>query len=223
MQLTEGVYVFPQTIEREGVETTIHPSAVETPSGLVLIDTGFEGLTDQIETNLAEAGFGWPDVAGVVVTHQDGDHAGSLSAVVEQTGALVFAHERCVPYLEGDEHPIKSPEGQRYPPVPVDVRLVAGVTFRTAAGPMVVHFTPGHTPGHVSLHLPDADLLLAGDAMVSEGGRLAGPKPEYTPEMPEALESVRGLAELSFDRTVCYHGGPIDQGAERASAIVEGA
>lgn len=54
MQLTNGVYTFPQTIERDGVENTINP-AVKTSYGVILIDTGYPGLTDQIEANLGAA------------------------------------------------------------------------------------------------------------------------------------------------------------------------
>lgn len=220
MKLTDGVYAFPQTIDRDGTETTIYPAAVETPTGLLLIDTGFEGLTDQIESNLAESGFDWEDVAGVVVTHQDGDHAGSLATVVERTDAVVYAHERCAPFVDGREEPIKSPDGQRYPSASVDVELVDGVRFRTVAGPMDVVFTPGHTPGHVSLHLPGQGLLLAADALTAAESRLQGPSEQYTLAMDEALESAARLADLEIDQTLCYHGGFVEEGAARISDLV---
>lgn len=220
MELTAGVHAFPQTIDREDTTTTIHPAAVETPKGLLLIDTGFEGLTDQIGENLSAAGFDWDDVAGVISTHQDGDHAGSLATVVDRTDAVVYAHERCAPYLDGREEPIKSPEGQRYPPASVDVEVVDGVRFRTAAGPMVVVFTPGHTPGHISLYLPEQSLLLAGDALTAADGQLQGPSEQYTLAMGEALDSVAVFADRDVEQTLCYHGGFVEEGAARIADIV---
>ncbi|WP_340099997.1 MBL fold metallo-hydrolase [Salinibaculum salinum] len=215
MELTDGVYAFPQTIERGGTEQTFHPSAVETPKGVILVDVGFPGLADQIEGNLTEAGFEWNDVCAVVLTHQDGDHAGGLADVLDHADATVYAHERCAPYVDGRKHPIKSAGEDRYPPAPVDVELVDGVSFRTDAGPMDVVFTPGHAPGHISLHLPDAGLLLAGDATVADENGLAGPNEEFTPDMATALDSLDRLADLDFDRTLCHHGGFVDEGASR--------
>jgi glyoxylase-like metal-dependent hydrolase (beta-lactamase superfamily II) len=221
MELVNGVYALPQTIEREGVETTFYPAAVETSKGLLLVDTGYPGLTDQIGANLADAGFDWGDVSGVLVTHQDGDHAGSLSTVVDRTGAVVYAHEWCAPYVSGEKELVKSTDSERYPPTEVDVELVDGVTFHTGAGPMEVVFTPGHAPGHVSLYLPDTGLLLAADALTAGQGTLQGPSERFTPDMRAALESVSGLATRAFDRTLCYHGGFVEEGADRAAELVE--
>lgn len=221
MELTDGVYAFPQTLDRDGTTQTFYPSAVETPLGLLLVDVGFPSLTDQVESNLAEAGYDWADVHGVVLTHQDGDHAGGLADVLDRTNATVYAHEACAPYVDGREHPIKSGDDERYPPARVDVELVDGVTFHTDAGPMEVVFTPGHTPGHISLFLPEADLLLAGDASVAADGDLVGPAEQFTPDMASAVDSLDRLADLSFDRTLCHHGGDVEAGAERFGARAE--
>lgn len=219
MELTSGVYAFPQTVERGDTSTTVYPAAVETSKGVLLVDTGFAGLTDQVESNLAGAGFDWDDVGSVAVTHQDGDHAGSLAAVVERTGATVYAHERCAPHVDGRTEPIKSPADERYPPAEVDVELVGGVTFDTAAGPMEVVFTPGHAPGHVSLYLPDQALLLAGDALTADDDGLQGPSERYTLDMEEALDSARVLADREIRRTLCHHGGFVEEGADRIAGL----
>ncbi|WP_302082556.1 MBL fold metallo-hydrolase [Salinibaculum rarum] len=221
MEITDGVYAFPQTIERDGAERTFYPSAVDTPTGLLLVDVGLQGQVEQIEANLTEAGFDWDDVRGVIITHQDGDHAGALSAVLERTDATVYTHAGCSPYVDGRKHPIKSSDDERYPPVGVDVALVGGVAFRTEAGPMDVVFTPGHTPGHISLHLPDAGVLLAADATVADEDGLAGPDERFTLDMDEALESLAKLATLEFDRTLCHHGGLVDEGTSRLAALVD--
>jgi glyoxylase-like metal-dependent hydrolase (beta-lactamase superfamily II) len=220
MALPDGVYDFSQTVERDGTERTFHPAAVETPTGLLLIDVGLPGQLDQVEANLTEAGFDWSDVRGVVLTHQDPDHAGGTAEVLDHADATVYAHAGCAPYVEGHESLRKVPDDERYPPVDVDVAIVGGVSFRTAAGPMDVVFTPGHTPGHISLHLPDAGLLIAADATVADEDGLAGPNPEFTLDMDEAIESLAPLAELDFDRTLCHHGGLVEQGTDRMNDLV---
>lgn len=220
MELTTGVYALPETVERGDRTVTIHPAAVETPTGVILVDVGYAGALDQIEDGLADAGLGFDDVRAVLLTHQDGDHVAALRDVVDRTGAVVYAHANCTPYVDGRKHPIKSPEGERYDPVAVDVELVDGVSFRTAAGPMDVMFTPGHTPGHVSLHFPDADVLLAADALTADADGLAGPSEQFTPEMDRALDSAARLADRGIEQILCYHGGLVQADGDRIRAVV---
>jgi glyoxylase-like metal-dependent hydrolase (beta-lactamase superfamily II) len=220
MSLPEGIHTLPQTVEQGDRTVTIHPAAVETPTGVVLLDVGYAGELDQIGEGLADAGLALDDVRAALVTHQDGDHAGALATLVDRTGAVVYAHEACAPYLDGREHPIKGPEGQRYEPVDVDVELVDGVRFRTAAGPMDVVFTPGHAPGHVSLYFPDSGTLLAADALTADESGLQGPSTEFTLAMDEALDSAERLAEREIQELLCYHGGYVEADSEQVRGVV---
>ncbi len=219
MRLAPGVHAFPQTLKHGTGPVTFHPAAVETPKGVLVIDVGFPANVDRLEAHLRDLGNGWGDVHGIVLTHQDGDHAAALSDVVAQTEATVFAHEEAAPYIDGREEPIKS-DGDRYPPADVDVELVDGVRFHTDAGPMEVVFTPGHAPGHISLYFPTVELLLAGDAMTARDG-LAGPSGEFTLDLTEATESVGRLAMLDVEQTLCYHGGFVKEGTDEIAAVYE--
>ena len=220
MALPAGVHHLTETVEQGERTVTIHPAAVETPTGVVLIDVGYAGELDQLEDGLADAGLSLGDVRAALLTHQDGDHAGALAELVDRTGALVYAHAECTPYVDGRKHPIKSPEGQRYEPVDVDVELVDGVRFRTAAGPMDVVFTSGHAPGHVSLHFPDSGTLLAADALTADASGLQGPSEEFTLEMDEALDSAERLTDRDIQGVLCYHGGYVEADGERVREVV---
>jgi len=217
-ELTDSVYVLTQTLETDEGTRAFHPAAVETPRGVVLLDVGLPGQADAIAEELDAAGFDWGDIWAVLVTHQDGDHAGALATVVEETDAVVFAHETCAPYVDGRKEPIKG-DGDRYPPVPVDVELVDGETFRTNAGPMRVVFTPGHAPGHVSLYFPDERLLIAADALTADDEGLQGPSEHFTLDMAEAAESVGELATLDVETVHCFHGGTVEADDERIAEI----
>ncbi|WP_436908259.1 MBL fold metallo-hydrolase [Halosimplex marinum] len=217
-ELTEGVYAFTETVETDEGERAFHPAAVETDRGLLLVDAGLPGQAEALGAEIEAAGFGWADVWAVLITHQDGDHAGALASVREETDAVVFAHEACAPYVDGREEPIKG-DGERYPPVPVDVELVDEERFRTRAGPMEVVYTPGHAPGHVSLYLPDERLLLAADALTAADGQLQGPSEHFTLDMAEAGQSVARLASLAVDGVLCYHGGFAAADGDRIAAI----
>ena len=215
-ELADGVYAVPQTIDRGGQTATFTPAAVETPRGLLLLDVGFPHALDRLETHLGEMGREVADVWGVVLTHQDGDHAAGLSALRERADPVVFAHAECAPFVDGRRDPIKGDDGDRYPPSPVDVELTDGTTLRTDAGPLEVVYTPGHAPGHVSLYLSEPRVLIAGDALTASDGSLAGPSEEHTLEMDGAIESVGRLADYDIEQTLCYHGG---QAAEGTGAI----
>jgi glyoxylase-like metal-dependent hydrolase (beta-lactamase superfamily II) len=101
---------------------------------------------------------------------------------------------------------------ERLEPVGVDEHLEDGACLELAGGIRVI-FTPGHTPGHLSLYLERPKVLVAGDALTAEGGQLNGPNPPLTLDVDEALQSVRRLADLDVNTIVCYHGGVVGEDA----------
>lgn len=215
--IASGVHTLPLDFEWDGTTRTIHPAVVETASGLILVDTGLPDHVNSIDSLLTAAGFAFADVQLVVLTHQDVDHAGGLDAVRERSGATTLAHTADAPFIAGERELLK---GGDYPPVSVDIELVDGVTISTAAGPMRVVATPGHSPGHISLHLPDERLLIAGDAITAEDA-FDGPNEAATPDMARAIDSIGRLAELDVVRTLCFHGGLVEHDPDRIAAIHE--
>ncbi|MFC4436297.1 MULTISPECIES: MBL fold metallo-hydrolase [Natrialbaceae] len=211
MELADGVYTVPVTLELEDRDVTLHPAAVETDRGIVLIDAGCPGIVDQLEAGLEAAGFDWNDVWATLLTHQDVDHAGGLADVVDRADPVVIAHRECAPYVDGRMEPIKM-DDRRYPSVPVDITLTEGDRFSTIAGPMELLHTPGHAPGHLSLYFEEERLLLSGDALHAPEGRLAGPRGPL--DEAEAIDSIRKLSPLDIERTLCYHGGFVEQGTD---------
>ena len=88
-------------------------------------------------------------------------------------------------------------------------------------GPVPVH-TPGHTDGHCAFHLPDAGVLVSGDALVSEHptSRLKGPQllPDmFHHERARAVASLDLLEKLQADVLLPGH-GPVHHGSVREAA-----
>jgi glyoxylase-like metal-dependent hydrolase (beta-lactamase superfamily II) len=52
-----------------------------------------------------------------------------------------------------------------------------------------------------------AKVLIAGDALNIEEGRLIGPRPQFTADMDSALRSLKKLARYDIESVICYHGG----------------
>ncbi len=221
MSLPDAVHVlrFEASFGERTME--LHPAAIETDGGVLLIDTGFPHKVDDILGDLEDAGFSAEDIRMVFLTHQDGDHAGGLATVLERTDATTIASEIAGPVIDGREDPRTTPgEGDRYPPARVDLEVAEGATINTDAGPAEVYETPGHTPGHLSLYLPDHNLLIAGDALGLYGDTLDAPEDEVTEDPAQALASIESLSDLEIDQVLCYHGGLTDDGTERLNEIV---
>src|SRR5215212_7835461 len=226
MRIADGVYVLPIPRGSREAEGFLNLTLVlDDENGNTLVDTGLPGQEEALASVLDEAGVGVRDLRRIILTHQDLDHIGSGAALVRQSGARVLAHAADAPYIEGELRPLKpTPEMleqrpqmrevlQRLEPVGVDESLEDGEHLDLAGGIRVI-FTPGHTPGHTSLYLERSKVLIAGDALTAEGGRLNGPNPPVTLDTDEAARSARRLAQLDVETVVCYHGGVVSEDAK---------
>jgi glyoxylase-like metal-dependent hydrolase (beta-lactamase superfamily II) len=88
--------------------------------------------------------------------------------------------------------------------------------------------TPGHTSGHCVYHLPDAGIVISGDALVSghPTSRIQGPQllPDmFHAERANALASLKLIEALSADILLPGHGpvhhGSVSEAAQRARAL----
>ncbi len=222
MALPNEVHDLPIDVAFGDREMTLTPAAVETPRGLLLLDVGMPDGIDDLAAALDAEGLDLDDTWAVVLTHQDIDHAGCLATVIDQTDAIVFAHDADAPYIEGEKELVKSSEERpmAIDPTTVDVRLAGGETFTTDAGPMEIIYTPGHTPGHVSCYFPEEKLLITADALNAPEGELVGPREGATPDMETAWESVEMLVKRDIDHAVCFHGGYVEDGTKRIETLL---
>ena len=225
MKVADGVYVLPIPRGSREAQGFLNLTLVlDNENGHALVDTGLPGQEEAIASAVADVGIGVRDLGRIIFTHQDLDHIGSGAALVRQSGARVSAHAVEAPYIEGELKPLKpTPEMleqrpqmremlQRLEPVGVDELLEDGERLDLAGGTRVI-FTPGHTPGHMSLYLERSRVLVAGAALTAVAGRLNGPNPPVTLDTDEAARSVRRLAELDVETIVCYHGGVVSEDA----------
>jgi len=198
-KIGDGVYHLPEIV---GGPTILDGETV------VIVDTGVPDSDEAILAAVEEIGRSAADVTDIVITHADGDHVGSLAALVQLTGARVWAGEHEADVIEGSA-PARGGDVNRS--AAVDRRFAPGETLPLHDGIETVD-SHGHTVGHVSLFLPRERILIAGDAINNRDG-LGGSPPQNTANAEDARAAVSTLAALRPDSIVFGHGPSIVGGA----------
>jgi glyoxylase-like metal-dependent hydrolase (beta-lactamase superfamily II) len=170
-----------------------------------VVDTGTAGSESAIASTLAGLGLGWDAVGHVILTHRHGDHAGSSEAVLTAAAdAVGYAGAADLAGIAAPRPLAAVGDGDRV----FDLRIVA---------------TPGHTAGSISVLDEVGGILVAGDALRTEGGRAALPDPGFSDDMDEVRVSVAKLGALDFATLLVGHGDPIETGAATQVAALAAA
>ncbi len=177
---------------------------------VILVDTGASDAdADIIMDAIREMDHRHEDLKLCVLTHRHGDHTGGLKKLKKTLKFEVMAHEL-------DMAAIQKQSGYD-----VEHIVQGGEQLPDCGGIHVIH-TPGHTAGHISLHLPRIKTMIAGDAIVSAGEHLMV-SPTYLSSDPEAAHaSVRRLVAMNLDleRLLVGHGDDVYFGAKENMARI---
>lgn len=210
----------------------LHPTVVRSQDKTWLVDCGYEGSLPMIKAMLSQLGVDVSELYGIIISHDDIDHLGGLKEIKDAYPSIkVLSSEIEAPYISGALKSLRLQQAEDlFPYLPEEhkewaisfqeqLRLVKRIpvdeTFHFDADisdRIKIINTPGHTPGHVSIYLPDLRSLIACDAIVFENGQLDIANPGFCLDLPAALGSVRKIAELDIASLYCYHGGPVIEG-----------
>jgi glyoxylase-like metal-dependent hydrolase (beta-lactamase superfamily II) len=159
---------------------------------VAVVDTGVEGSETAIGDGLTAIGLDWDSVGHVILTHHHPDHAGSVNAVLDAAPlATGYAGAADIPAITAPRPLTAVEDGE----LVFDLRVIA---------------TPGHTAGHIAVLDEIGGVLVAGDAVVTQGGAVGAPPAEFTEDMATAMASVAKLATFPFDTLLVGHGDPIE-------------
>jgi glyoxylase-like metal-dependent hydrolase (beta-lactamase superfamily II) len=186
-----GVWSVPVPIPGNPLGYTL-VYAIESPKGPVLVDAGWNhpDAWEALSGGLAALGIDVSTVSGVVVTHFHPDHAGLAGQVKEASGAWIAMHPNDAAlvrlmheYAESEHVSFQSDMLRRAgadpgvareavsrptPPALPDRELRDGDLVDLPGRKLRAVHTPGHTPGHICLHLEDADRLFTGDHVLPD-------------------------------------------------------
>jgi hydroxyacylglutathione hydrolase len=104
-------------------------------------------------------------VKAIIITHAHIDHVGGAAKLRALTGAPVYMNERDRELLNMLDLQASWLEIETPPRTDVDHDAQEGTVLQL--GPAVFHVlhTPGHSPGSISLWIPQQDKLVAGDTL----------------------------------------------------------
>ncbi|MGI9599225.1 MAG: MBL fold metallo-hydrolase, partial [Acidimicrobiales bacterium] len=169
-----------------------------------VVDTGTAGSAAAIGETLQSLSLTYDDVDHLILTHKHGDHVGSMAEVVaEATSAAVYAGEADLGGIDD---------------APLGGDSIVGLVGGEDVFGFEVVATPGHTAGHMSLIDHTTGLLIAGDAIFTEGGGVVEGPERFFEDVPQSRQTIRDLAELSFNTLLVGHGDPIETNADTAVA-----
>jgi glyoxylase-like metal-dependent hydrolase (beta-lactamase superfamily II) len=192
LELAPGLYQL--TIPMPFRLNHVHVYLVEADDGFILIDTGvntpeaFAGL----KRKLGDLGLDFNAITQVVITHFHSDHCGQAARIRELAGAeivmgaaehLTLQAVQASPREEHEEqflrHGLPRAQASQHAavlpylkgltmPFDVDVRIGHGQTLLAKRRRMEAFVTPGHTPGHVCLFMPEEHIMFSGDHILQK-------------------------------------------------------
>jgi hydroxyacylglutathione hydrolase len=190
----------------------------------ILVDSGVAKDGPKIRKALADAGLTAADLALLVHTHGHSDHAGGSAQLQQEMGAPLAIHHADDAMARAGKNIIGAPTSlearlltpfvdRPFPPVACDLVLTEELDLAPYGVAGRILFTPGHTPGSLSVVLDDGaaivgDLLMGGYL----GGALAGTHPRYhyfVTDRAQVHAGVRRLLELGVHTLYVGHGGPL--------------
>ena len=208
---------------------------------LTIIDAGMPKSWGSLESALATLGRSRADVKALVLTHAHFDHVGFAEKLRSEWRVPVYVHELDKPLTT---HPLKYDHetstlryawrpstmkslasftawGMWSTPAIAEVKTFADHDTLDVPGSPKVVFTPGHTYGHCSLHLPFRDVLIAGDVIVETDPYVQQPGPRMvcraaTANVEQNRRSLDRLTELQAGTILTGHGKPITGGTQPA-------
>ena len=159
---------------------------------------------------------------GILLTHTHFDHVGAVAPVAKATGAEVWVPEIEKFVLDDINSFVPWAGFGPFESYDAEHTVKGGERLELAGFDIDFVFTPGHTLGHCALHLPERDVVISADALVTydpytdtRGPRIVARG--ATADSERALASLERIARTDAGTLLPGHGEPWRAGSERAA------
>jgi metallo-beta-lactamase class B len=180
---------------------TVSSYLVTTSDGPVLIDAGYAPTVDWLLESIRKTGNDPKKIKYIFVTHSHVDHASGAARMKQETGARVGLSAEDWTQVERQQ---SSPQGQRQFPMPIqrDLVLKDGEAIKVGDQTFTFYFTPGHTPGAMSIEFQARDGARSYRTLIPGGLGLHYQK-DWGPTFKKSIEKLKALGP--WDATLGNH------------------
>ena len=145
------------------LQTNCYLIACDETNEAAVIDPSWNGRL--IAETAAEKGW---HISQILLTHAHFDHIGGLAELKRLVDVPVFIHPEAVQMLANANQSAQFFNLELEQPLPAEKYLAEGDVIKVGNSELLVLFTPGHAPGHVSFYFSAQAVVFSGDALFQQ-------------------------------------------------------
>jgi glyoxylase-like metal-dependent hydrolase (beta-lactamase superfamily II) len=201
MKLAENIYFYPDdpSCDAGGLNAG---AVIVAGEPCLIIDPGSAPRLPSLIRRMTDDGLDPARLGLALFTHSHPDHLGAGRALRDRYGTIPAMHGLETAFYAGAgcRSPRPSPAREDF------IELEEG-EFRYGGHRFHLHLSPGHSPGSLTLHWPEAKLLVVGDVYFSGTFGATDMPGGSEPAMFDTLKKLERLNDVEL--VLCGHGPAI--------------
>jgi glyoxylase-like metal-dependent hydrolase (beta-lactamase superfamily II) len=248
-EVTDGIYQLPVPLPNSPLGH-INAYLIQADNGYLLVDTGWDTdeAFGSLKRQLAEIGARPEEITQIVITHIHPDHYGLAGRLKQLSQATIALHRRekanirsryvnmdrllqrlarwlAINGVPADELPslqiASTPVARFVVPTLPDITLHGGETITAGSFNFTTLWTPGHSPGHISLYEPTRKILISGDHILPNITPNIALHPQSGPNpLDDYLNALNTVKQLEVELVLPGHEHPFNNLPARIDDII---